>query len=436
MKDLWSETDGWLEGSRCEHSQIEYIHVCHTSSCSSSWTRYLQSLRSVKNQSSKSVEQLFRPTEKLFKDQTEIAGLSTIDWNQPIWKESSLLCDRGVLIMKFKTRVFFRLGAVLGRHQYWTSSSLDGQNQMVLGDTLSQRIGSNWWRADGTRVQHFPRIHYIGNSCWAISMKDHLPVQKQGHHMRRTRKRRKSKNNFLKSCNICQEVSARMLVISGTWLWENVVRNSCQQAKWWMGQNCWSHRWKRASCISGHQRFRKRRIQKQRWWEEDYSQQRKWRNRWFDSSHGCFCQSALWVRMVNGINKYVTETSKEIPIENVQLFTSTGRPVVKAKPRPKPVVNLSANSCPWKDTDRHWYTTIRSQLCCSAKIHDQNTATWLVNSSRKWWSGKIWPTHGEIKDKVCSYSAMDSQCLGEFCGKRRRRKEENVSILLESSFVR
>ena len=46
---------------------------------------------------------------------------------------------------------------------------------------------------------------------------------------------------------------------------------------------------------------------------------------------------------MNGINKYVTETSEEVPIDNVQLFISTGRPVAKAKPRPKSVVNLSFN---------------------------------------------------------------------------------------------
>ena len=38
-RDLWSETDGWLQGSRCEHSYVVYIYVCYTSSCSSSWTR-------------------------------------------------------------------------------------------------------------------------------------------------------------------------------------------------------------------------------------------------------------------------------------------------------------------------------------------------------------------------------------------------------------
>ena len=41
-------------------------------------------LRPVKNQSSKSVEQLFRTTEKLIKEQTEITGLSTINWDQPM----------------------------------------------------------------------------------------------------------------------------------------------------------------------------------------------------------------------------------------------------------------------------------------------------------------------------------------------------------------
>ena len=44
---------------------------------------HLQSLRYIKHQFSKSVEQSFWTTEKLIKDLTEIASLSTIDWNQP-----------------------------------------------------------------------------------------------------------------------------------------------------------------------------------------------------------------------------------------------------------------------------------------------------------------------------------------------------------------
>ena len=53
---------------------------------------YSWNLRSVKTQSSKSVEQLFRTTEKLIKEQTDIASLSTIDWNQPIVDRNHLYC--------------------------------------------------------------------------------------------------------------------------------------------------------------------------------------------------------------------------------------------------------------------------------------------------------------------------------------------------------
>ena len=67
-------------------------------------------------------------------------------------------------------------------------------------------------------------------------------------------------------------------------------------------------------------------------------------------------RSVSWARNVNGINKYVTETSEEIPTENVELFISTGKLLAKAKPRPNPVVDLSSHSIPiderkWIDVD-------------------------------------------------------------------------------------
>ena len=63
-------------------------------------------LRCVKNQFSKAVELLFRTTGQLITEQTGITGLSTINWDQPVWRESSLLCDRAVRIMKSKNFVF------------------------------------------------------------------------------------------------------------------------------------------------------------------------------------------------------------------------------------------------------------------------------------------------------------------------------------------
>ena len=116
---------------------------------------YLSSSRSVKNQSSKSVKQLFRTADKLIKYQFEITGLSTIDWDETVWKDSSLLCDRAVRIMKSQIYGFSDSELCLGD----MSSSLERHNEMVFGDTLFQRFGSNRRRVDGIRVDNFPRIH-------------------------------------------------------------------------------------------------------------------------------------------------------------------------------------------------------------------------------------------------------------------------------------
>ena len=57
------------------------------------------------------------------------------------------------------------------------------------------------------------------------------------------------------------------------------------------------------------------------------------------------------VRIVNGINKYVTETSKTISLESVE-HRVTGKLVVKAKPRLKFAVTLSPVSIPVRE--RKW----------------------------------------------------------------------------------
>ena len=41
----------------------------------------------------KTVKQLFQVTEKLIMDQTEIGGLTTIDYEEPTWRSATLPCD-------------------------------------------------------------------------------------------------------------------------------------------------------------------------------------------------------------------------------------------------------------------------------------------------------------------------------------------------------
>ena len=195
-KHLWSETDRWLEGSRCEHSYMGYIYVCHSSSCSSFLGKIMRTnLRSTKNQPLKSVKQVFRTTEKLIKDQVEITGSSTIEWNQLMWRRSSLLCDRAVDVMKSKTFVFADSVLCLGGIRTAPIQAWKDQSKWNL-DTLFQRFESNWRRADGTRVDNFPRMHKVGNSrrdsrddggikvwTWAISRKGYLHVIAQWHYV-------------------------------------------------------------------------------------------------------------------------------------------------------------------------------------------------------------------------------------------------------------
>ena len=58
-----------------------------------------------------------------------------------------------------------------------------------------------------------------------------------------------------------------------------------------------------------------------------------------------------WVRIVNGINNYETETSEEIPVASVEI-RSTGKLVAKAKLLPKPTLTLSPVSIPC--VERKW----------------------------------------------------------------------------------
>ena len=53
---------------------------------------------------------------------------------------------------------------------------------------------------------------------------------------------------------------------------------------------------------------------------------------------------------MNGTNKYVTDTSETVSLENVE-HRVTGKPVAKAKPQPKPAVTLSPISILVRETN-------------------------------------------------------------------------------------
>ena len=103
---ILSQFDGSNERPRYEHSFFVYIY---------GWLFDLQfiqgkitrkTLRSTKNQPLTSLTQLRQVTERFSTDQTEITGLTTIDWQQPTSRETTLLTDRAVECATAKTFVF------------------------------------------------------------------------------------------------------------------------------------------------------------------------------------------------------------------------------------------------------------------------------------------------------------------------------------------
>ena len=54
-----------------------------------------------------------RSPERLITDQTDISGLTTIDYEQPTWR-STLLCDKAIEITNAKTNVFSDSALCLG----------------------------------------------------------------------------------------------------------------------------------------------------------------------------------------------------------------------------------------------------------------------------------------------------------------------------------
>ena len=67
-----------------------------------------------------------------------------------------------------------------------------------------------------------------------------------------------------------------------------------------------------------------------------------------------------WVRIVNGINKYVTETSQEILVASVE-NGGTGKRVAKAQVRPKPTLTLIPVSVPHRE--RKWMDFDPRKFC-------------------------------------------------------------------------
>ena len=77
-------------------------------------------------------------------------------------RETILLTDRAVQLATARNLRLFWLSAMSGRYQCWTSQCMGRQDQMIFGNTLSQRFGSDRRGADGVRVENFTGFTTLG----------------------------------------------------------------------------------------------------------------------------------------------------------------------------------------------------------------------------------------------------------------------------------
>ena len=115
---------------------------------------YDMKLTFVKNYLWKTTGQFFRETEKLISGQTETTGISLINFQDLRWV-SKLIAQSSLSIFHCQSLCLLRLCALFGENGRQFCWILEEANSLVCGQQLFQRVESNWWTANGTRVEDF-----------------------------------------------------------------------------------------------------------------------------------------------------------------------------------------------------------------------------------------------------------------------------------------
>ena len=129
-------------------SDMGKTYVCHSSSCSLSGERIHRKCAIYNDSTHEIFEQV---TERLITDQTEITGLTTTDWQQPMWRETTLLTDIAVQFATAKTYVFSDSVLCLGGISTEPVKAWEGKIKWFFGNTSFLRIGSDRRRTKGIR---------------------------------------------------------------------------------------------------------------------------------------------------------------------------------------------------------------------------------------------------------------------------------------------
>ena len=131
-----------------------------------------------------------------------------------------------------------------------------------------------------------------------------------------------------------------------------------------------------------------------------------------------------WVRIVNGINKYVTEMSEETRIEDIGESTAN-------RPKQTPSSTLSSATIPVPYHERKWIDVEPGRF-------DKNCLSKLMisvhNTSRKWRCMQIARPGINISFRSYVFFALVNSNMAKFLAKRRWKQEE-IPMLRGSQFT-
>ena len=160
---------------------------------------YSDNLQSIKNTEDLTLKQMFEIAEKLTSEQSdEIYGISKVNWEHSSWsiffgwwwRSHQSLAHKGLRILRFCLVSWNDEREPPMKHCMGTKIGV------VQNISRRQKLGHNWWWANGIRVECFPRIHHIATllQCPRVPVKnerrtrrvhkkDHLHVDVQRHLM-------------------------------------------------------------------------------------------------------------------------------------------------------------------------------------------------------------------------------------------------------------
>ena len=219
-KDLGSETDRWHERPRCEHSGLGFFHICHTSSCSPSWTRLF-------NEFAIRQKKVFEVCGTIIRDNWEVDQRADGDdrsvYDQlgtSVCGENRLCCVTELfeLCMNSKTYVFDDSVLCLGGISPEPVQAWKGKIKWYLETRYLKEVD----RSDGEQMEfewkNFPEFTTLGilNDSkddgrikvwtWAISKRGSSSCPMFNDiAWREIRKRKQLFCEFFACCNICQK---------------------------------------------------------------------------------------------------------------------------------------------------------------------------------------------------------------------------------------